>query len=162
MSPQLKQLHRRVQHEFFKNRQSKIWRRLKKTYKKLKKKTIRKFYSNFVNELKSADPGKWWKLAKKIGAIDQSNGGDIKVDSLQELTDSQAAEKIASHFSSIANEYLPIDVTQLPSYLPAPPPPQVNEYTVYKKIEKLKKTRSTLSLDLPNQLRKELLNWPNH
>ena len=77
-------------------------------------------------------------MAKKIGAIDQSNGGNIKVDSLQELTDSQAAEKIAGHFSSMANEYLPIDVTLLPSYLPAPPPPQVNEYTVLLYTRKLK------------------------
>ena len=31
----------------------------------------------------------------------------------------------------------------------------MNEYSVYKKIEKLKNTRSTLPLDLPNKLRKE-------
>ena len=155
MSPQLKQLHRRVQREFFKNRHSKKWKKLKKTFKKLKKKTIRKFYSNFVDELKSSDPGKWWKLAKKIGANDNNSGGDIKVDSLDGLTNTQAAEHIASHFSSIANEYLPIDVTQLPSYLPAPAPPQVSEYAVYQKMQKLKNTRSTLPLDLPNKLRRE-------
>ena len=50
---------------------------------------------------------------------------------------------------------MPIDVSQLPSYLPAPPPPQVNVYIVFKKIEKLKNTKSTLPMDLPNKLRKD-------
>ena len=53
MSPQLKQLHRRVQCEIFKNRQSKKWRKLKRAFKKLKK------ISDFVNELKFSNPGKW-------------------------------------------------------------------------------------------------------
>ena len=155
MNPELKQLQRKVQREFFKNRQSKKWKKLKKVFKKLKKKSIRNFHTNFVNELKSTDPGKWHKLAKKIGAIGPNSDGEIKVDSLDGLTDSQAAEAIACHFSSIANEYSPLDTCQLPAYLPALPPPQVNEYTVYKRIEKLKNTRSTLPLDLPNKLRKE-------
>ena len=70
----------------------------KKTFQKLKKKIVRKFYSNFVNELKLSDPGKWYKLAKKIGATDQTNGGDIKGDSLDGLTNSKTVEHIASHF----------------------------------------------------------------
>ena len=52
---------------------------------------------------------------------------------------------------SIANEYLP----QLPSYLPAPAPPQVSEHDVHQKIQKLKNSRLTLPLDLPNKLRNE-------
>ena len=61
---------------------------------------------------------------------------------------------IAQDCASIANEYSPLDTTQLPAYLPSLPPPQVTEYSVYKRLENLKKTKSTLSLDLPNEIRK--------
>ena len=155
MTPELKQLHRRVQREFFKSRQSAKWRKLKKSFKKLKKKSVRSFHTKFVNEMKISDPGKWYRLAKKIGAVGQNNDGDIKVESLTEMTNEQAVEEIASHFSSIANEYNPLDTCQLPAYQPTLPPPKVNELAVYKRIEKLKNTRSTLPLDLPNKLRKE-------
>ena len=43
----------------------------------------------------------------------------------------------------------------LPSYLPAQLPPYVNEVQVWNKINKLKKTKSTFSIDLPYKLRKE-------
>ena len=56
---------------------------------------------------------------KKIGAIDQMNKGDTVVDSLSDLTNKEAALKIAEHFAEISNQYNPIDNTQLPCYLPA-------------------------------------------
>ena len=48
-----------------------------------------------------------------------------------------------------------IDYAQLPSYLPALPPPQVDEYEVYCRLSRMKKTRSTLPLDIPDKLRRE-------
>lgn len=116
MTPELKQLHKRVQREFFKSRQSAKWKKLKKSFKKLKKKSVRSFHTKFVNEMKISDPGKWYRLAKKIGAVGQNNDGDIKVESLIEMTNEQAVEEIASHFSSITNEYNPLDnVNYLPT-----------------------------------------------
>ena len=46
----------------------------------------------------------------------------------------------------------PIDFSQLPSYLPALPPPQVEEFDVYMRLTKIKKTRSTLPLDVPDKI----------
>ena len=62
---------------------------------------------------------------------------------------------IAEHFSRIYNEYLPIDISKLPCYLPAQPPPVIEEYDVYKRIIRLKKTKTTLPVDIPAKLRKE-------
>ena len=155
MSPELKQLHRAMQREFYKNRKSRKHRKLKKKFKKLKKKSIKSFYSDFVSNLKLTDPGKWYAMAKKIGAINDVNGGDIKVESLSHLTNKECADKIAQHFAAVSNEYLPIDNTQLPCYLPAPPPPQVKEIDVYQRIIRIKKTKSTLPIDIPDPLRKE-------
>ena len=75
-----------------------------------------KLYSEFVTELKSSNPGKWHQMAKKIGMDHQSSNGDVMVmvESLSDLTNYQAAQKIAEHFGRISNEYEPVDNTQLP------------------------------------------------
>ena len=116
---------------------------------------MRSLYSSFVYDLKITDPGKWYAMAKKIGAVNDINGSDIKVESLSHLSNKECADVIAQHFSSVSNEYHPIDYTQLPCYLPAPPPPQVNEFDVYMRINRIKKTKSTLPIDIPDQLRKK-------
>ena len=92
-------------------------------------------------------------MAKRLGALDQMNGLDIKVESLSNLNNKEAAQKIGEHFATISCQYSPVDNTQLPCYLPAPAPPQVEEHIVYQKIKHLKKTKSTLPIDIPDKLR---------
>ena len=60
MNPSLKLLHRKVQREFFKHRQSQKWRRLKGKFKRAKRKAIQNFYSKFVNDLKQSNLGNWY------------------------------------------------------------------------------------------------------
>ena len=155
MNPQLKSLQRKVQREYYKHRKSEKWKKLRRRFRKMKRKTINSFYSSFVTELKHTNQGKWYQMAKKLGAIDQMNTGDISVEQLEGLDNKQAAQVVAEHFASVSNEYLPLDLKQLPAYLPAPKPEQVTEHRVYEKIQKLKNTRSTNDIDLPNKLRKE-------
>ena len=155
MSPVLKQLHRQMQREFYRHRKSEKYKKLKNKFKKMKRKAVKSFYSDFVSELKQSDPGKWYAMAKKIGAVDQMTAGSVKVESLAHLNDLESAKLIAEHFASISGEFSPIDYTPLPCYLPAQPPPQVAEYDVYVKLLRTKKTKSTLPLDIPDKLRKE-------
>ena len=86
MSPDLKLLHRKVQREFVKHRKSKKWRKLNKAFKRLKRKAIQSLYPNFVSELKRTNPAKWYQMAKRIGAVDQMNSGETKVEVLQGLS----------------------------------------------------------------------------
>ena len=58
MSPELKQLHRAKQREYYKHRKSIKYKKLKLKFKKLKRKTLKNVYSNFVSDLKQTDPGK--------------------------------------------------------------------------------------------------------
>lgn len=155
MNPSLKALHRQVQREFFKNRQSKKWKTLKGKFRRKKRKAIKLFYSKFVNDLKQSDPGSWYKMAKRIGAVDQMNEQDLIVDELKGLDNQQSADIIAHHFASVSNEYSPLKVNDLPCFLPAEKPEQVEEHSVYERINRLKNTKSTFHLDLPNKLRKE-------
>ena len=94
-------------------------------------------------------------MAKRIGALDQMTEGEVRVESLSDFDNFESAKKIAEHFAKISNEYSPIDYTQLPCYLPAQRPPQVEEHEVYKKLSQIKKTKSTLPLDIPDKLRRE-------
>ena len=80
-------------------------------------------------------------MAKRIGAIDQMSGGDTVVESLQDYSNKQCAQQIAEYYAKISNEYYPVDTGQLPCYLPAQRPPQVEEHVVYERLNSLKKTR---------------------
>lgn len=71
MSTHIKQIHRRMQREFFRHRKSLKYKKLKSKFKKMKRNAVKTFYSAFVSDLKLTDPGKWYQMAKKIGAIDQ-------------------------------------------------------------------------------------------
>ena len=155
MSPELKNLHRAMQREFYKRRKSVKYKELKSKFKKLKRKTVKNFYSNFVSDLKKSDPAKWYSMAKQIGAVDKMSRGDIKVQCLENLTNEQSVQKIAEHFSSISNEYSPINIQDLPCYLPALPPPVIEEHEVYARIKRLKKSKTTLPIDIPAMLRQE-------
>ena len=70
------------------------------------------------------------------------------------LDDKEAAEEVAKHFSSISQEYEPLNTSQLPAYLPAQEVLQVDETEVAERIFKLKNRRSTQPCDLPSKLRK--------
>ena len=155
MSPDLKTLLRKKQREFVKNRKSNKWKRINKKYKKLKRKTIKNFYSNFTDELKQVNPGRWYEMAKRIGALDQMNSGETNVECLEGLTNKQGAQLIANHFAAISNQYSPLDNKQLPCYLPAGPPQQLSEYEIYERLKKQKKTKTTLPIDIPYQIKKE-------
>ena len=89
MSPPLKQLHRRMSREFYLHRKSNKYKKMKSKFKKMKRKSIKSFYSEFVHELKLSDPGKWYAMAKRIGSVDQMNGGETKVESLSSLNNLQ-------------------------------------------------------------------------
>ena len=155
MSPELKQLHRSLQREYYKHRKSNKYKKLKLKFKKLKRKTVANMYSNFVTDLKITNPAKWYSMAKKLGAVNKMSGGEVQVESLAEFSNAQCAQKIAEHFSCISNEYSPIDSTILPCYLPALPPPQLEEHQVYQRLVRIRKTKSTLPIDIPDKLRKE-------
>ena len=96
MSPHLKPIHRRMKREYYKHRKSRKFLKLKVKFKKV----------NFVSNLKSIDPGKWYMMAKKIGALDNPKSEGIQVQSLSLSTDKECAQKIAEYFSRISNEYI--------------------------------------------------------
>ena len=78
-------------------------------------------------------------MCKKIGAIDQMNSRDLCVRSLAGHSGKECAEAVVEHFAAVSAEHSPVDLSQLPSYLPALPPPKVEEYEVFEKLKKAQK-----------------------
>ena len=151
----LKVMYNKMQNEFFKNRKSQKWKSLMLKFRKSEKKACKKFYRNFVSELKVSNPTQYFKMAKEIGASNQTNNGDIKIECLENLSAQDQVQAVAESMAEISNQYSQIDLCQLPAYLPAQEAPQIELYKVYKKIQGQKKTRSTLDIDLPANIRKE-------
>ena len=62
------------------------------------------------------------------------NSQNIIVEELEGLSNQQSSNVIAQHFAEVSNEYQPLNVNDLPCYLPAEKPPQMNDFEVYEKI----------------------------
>ena len=77
-------------------------------------------------------------MAKRLGAEDNSKGGELSVECLKGLDNQQAAEEVAEYFSRVSQEYSPLDVSKLPAYLPAQEILQVDENDVAERLFRLK------------------------
>jgi hypothetical protein len=154
-NPSLKLMYIEMQKEYFKNRKSNKWKKLRSRFRKSKRKACKAFYENFVSELKTTNPAHYFKMAKQIGAIDQSKHGEINIECIEGLDPQEQVQAVADSMAAVSNEYSPVDISVLPAYLPVEMPPQIEVYKVYKKIQNQKKTKSTLEIDLPAELRKE-------
>ena len=154
-SPAIKIKHCEMQKEFFRHGKSNKWRKLRSVFRKAKKKAIKNFYSEFVRDLKVSKPGQYYKMAKRIGGIEQQGQGDIYIECLEGMDPQEQVEAVAASFAKISCEYAPVDISRLPAYLPADEAPQLDVFYVYRKIQTQKKTKSTLPIDIPESLRKE-------
>lgn len=155
MTPNLKLLHRQMQRELYRKGNTDKFKQLRRKFKRIKRMTISEHFDKFVHGLKLANPKKWFKQLKHFGGLNQMSTRKLKIETLEKYSDEECAEKVAQHFASVSQEYEPVDMSRLPCYLPAEKPPQVNHFQVINKIKELKRTKSTLPVDLPDKLRVE-------
>ena len=98
---------------------------------------MQNFYSNFVSDLKITNPSKWYSMAQRLGAEKSHGDQELNVECLAGMDNQQAAEEVAQFFSKVSQEYSPLDLTQLPAYLPSNKPLHMSETDVatYKNTE---------------------------
>ena len=154
MTPDMKRLLRKLQQERLKRGNSTLFKSLWARFRRLKREKIRSSTENVVTDLKEATPGKWHKIMKRLGGLDQS-AGRLEVQTLKELSDQESAEAVAESFAAVSLEYQRLDRNRLPAFLPAGKPESVNTLEVFEAIKKMKTTKSTLPIDIPDNLRKE-------
>ena len=64
MTPHIKQLLRKVQSEYLNKGKSPKWRKLRSEYRKLKRKSVRAYFSKFVTQVKATDKHKFYMKVK--------------------------------------------------------------------------------------------------
>ena len=75
---------------------------------------MKTFYNQFVTDFKETDPGKWYSMAKKIGAVNQTDSERVNVECLENHDDQEAVDAVAQHFASLSQEYELLSVENLP------------------------------------------------
>ena len=97
-------------------------------------------------------------MLKIMGGL-EIQAGKLEIESLKGLTDSQCAEAVAESFAAVSQQYQRLDRCQLPAFLPAGRPEQVNVFQVMHHIKKLGSAKSTLPIYIPDRLSTKNVPW---
>ena len=81
--------------------------------------------------------------------------GKLIICELEGLSDKESAERVAPSFAEISQEYSKLDRDKLPAFLPAGRSEVVSNLQVFEKLKHVRKTKSTLIIDLPDKIRQE-------
>ena len=90
---------------------------------------------------------------KLVSGAQSLGCGEFHIECLEGKTDLQCAEELTRAFAAVLNQF---QSTKGSHRLPALPPPQVTQLEVYTRLIRLKNARSTLPIDIPIMLRKEV------
>ena len=102
---------RTLRGEYRRRRRSHRWKFLNQKFKEKVSQTKAKFYEKKVGELKEGKPGQWYSILKRLCSHDQMKTDKTECEDIREKTDQQQAELIADRFSSVSNEYNPIEAS---------------------------------------------------
>jgi hypothetical protein len=91
------------------------------------KRAKRNFYKNKVDGLKNAEPGKWHKNIKAI-TDHKTKAKPVEIPGCG-VTVREQANNLCDHFSTICSSLPPLDLNQIPCYLPCEPPPEINPWS---------------------------------
>ena len=86
-------------------------------YTKKIEKASCEFLRKNVESLKDTNPGKAYSILKKMGAMpgECENSSNFTLPGHENLSPTEAAEKIAEHFSQISREFPPLSNNLLPA-----------------------------------------------
>ena len=153
-SADLKKLDRQRRREFFKHKRSQKWVDMNKKFQE--KCSIEKanYYEKIVSDLKESNPSKWYSKVKRMAGIDLHSQGNMIIDELIGLTDSEQSEVIANHYSKISNEFDPVDENEFIDYLKENriKAPHVEPRKIDKVIKTMNKKAATIKGDIPMKL----------
>ena len=168
MNIELKQLARRKKREYNKRGRSEKFRNLSKQFEIKYKREAEKFLRKQMGNLMECKPGKAYKVLKKIGSrpgeCDEMSDIRLPNHENENLTDDQAAERVADYFAKISQEFPPLNVQSLPDRVQlvlfdedSSPAPIISEFDVYTASKSANKPKSGVPGDLPRPILTEFL-----
>ena len=113
-----------------------------------------------VDRLKNNDKSSWYNTIKSLGSMSGDNK-NAKYEILEhsDNPEDKVCEEIADYFSSISQEYPPLNRDLLPSHLNhinyPTNAPIIQEYEVYNMIKTSKSTKGLVPGDIPQKIIKE-------
>ena len=156
----LKQLDRRKRREYKKNRRSEKYKALKKLYDTKVATAKKKFKSKMIDDVLTSREREWYSKLKRITNYDQTKSENFQVDEINHMNDEEQVEAIATSFSTISNEYEPINRKEIniPPHNPSTIP-QFKPYQIRRHLEKIKANKSTAKGDIPAKIIKEFAQY---
>ena len=109
--------------EYRRNRKSPEYIRLNLKYERKLKLAKRRYKKAKIDDALTSAERQWYSKLKRMTNFDQEKFQPTQVEAIESLSDLVQAEIIADSFSSISNEYKPIDRDQI--YIPAFSPESV-------------------------------------
>ena len=164
ITEELKKIHRLKSREYIKHGKSVKYKSLSKEFLTKFKLESQKYMQKQMNELKETNPGRAFRILKKMGAMpgDCSGNNNFTLPGHEEegLSAEQSAERIAQHFAQISQQFPPLNINTLPDRVRnklsnRTSPPQIEDYEVYNKIKYAHKPQSGVPGDLPRLITKE-------
>ena len=163
---ELRQLKRRRLRIYTKKGKSPQYTKLKNLFEALQEKEITKYTQKIEAAALEGSKGSSYSALRKLGVCDSEtadNHFDLPQHLLDNLTPQQSAERIANYFTSISQEYEPLNITSLPPNIQNTmelaqhkfPGPSLEEHQVLDKIRHAKKPHSSIAGDLPVKVIKE-------
>ena len=151
---ELQKIDRQRKREYNKRKKSEKWVKLNAKFLERAKMLKQTYYKNRVEDLKSSNISQWYSKLKRMSSIDQSKENEVEVEDLIQLPNHIQAEKIAEQFSSISNQYAPLQLEDISvnSEATLKPLPLFEPYQVHLQIKSMKKKKSTVLNDLPWKL----------
>ena len=151
----LKKLDRKRKRIYSKERRSEKWAKLDKLFKDEVKIAKKNFYHKMIADLRKKKPSQWYSSLKRISGFDQ-NRQNVAIEEINHLSDEEQAEKIADFFSSIPNEYEPLEKQdiEIPEFR-KDDIPQFKPNQVWLLLMKVRTNKATVPGDLPAKLIKE-------
>ena len=109
-----------------------------------------------IDDVMNARDGQWYSKLKRISNYDQNRSEKLQVEEISHLSDKEQAEAIADSFSSISNEYQPVnkETIKIPPFSSSSIP-HYKPFQIRKYLEKIKTNKSTAPGDIPAKIIKE-------
>ena len=147
---ELKRLKRQKSREYHKNRKSDKYMRLDKKYEKKLKLAKKKYKKKTIDDVLSSSERQWYSKLKKMTNFDQQKFEPVQVEAIESLPDQIQADIIAEQFSSVSNEYKPINRNQIkiPKFSPDSIP-VFNPWQIQRKLDKIKENKASVPGDIP-------------
>ncbi|XP_035670186.1 uncharacterized protein LOC118411807 [Branchiostoma floridae] len=154
ITPHLKTLIRDRQRAFAEENRPK-WKHLRNKISKTIQSSKKAFYKNKIEHLKMADPRKWYKAIKELT---NSSKGQlcVEVPGVPSSSPKSVANAINVHLAAASQQHAPLQLQDLPAYLPAPaPPPTVSFWDMWHRLKQVKLGKATGSDNISPRIVRE-------